>query len=186
MSEPFAQVEDVQGRIDFTMSAAEERVAGAALDDMSEEARYHAGQAWPVPEEAPRMVRRLVLVAVARYMKNLDGLTQSRAGDETVAFTDLGDKAGAPFFSDAEIETLRRLGGAAQGGFVSAEVTAYRTDLRRYKHHQCTLVNTDGDPFPLNEECWGFGCDCSTWHPSGGCRSGYGYGYSTWHPRRGC
>jgi len=184
VSEPFAQVEDVQGRIDFTMSAAEERVAGAALDDMSEEARYHAGQAWPVPEEAPRMVRRLVLVAVARYMKNLDGLTQSRAGDETVAFTDLGDKAGAPFFSDAEIETLRRLGGAAQGGFVSAEVTAYRTDLRRYKHHQCTLVNTDGDPFPLNEECWGFGCDCSTWHPSGGCR--YGYGYSTWHPRRGC
>lgn len=157
MAEPFAQVEDVQGRLDFDMSEAERRVCGNALDDMSEEARYHAGQTWPYPEDAPRMVRRLVLTSVTRYMKNLDGLITSRAGDETITLPDLGELAGAPFFTDTEIETLRAIGGKGQGGFVSAEITAYRTSRRRYKHHHSTLVDTIGgglDPFPFNEECW--------------------------------
>lgn len=157
MSDPFAQVEDVQGRLDFEMSAAERTLCGNSLDDMSEEARYHAGQAWPLPEDAPRMVRTLVLKSVARYMKNLDGLVQSRAGDETLGFTDLGDKAGSPYFTEAEKDTLRTLGGKGEGGFVSAPVTAFRTSGRRYKHHESTLTGTVGggnDPFPFNEECW--------------------------------
>lgn len=154
--EPFAQVEDVQHRLDFDMTTAEQRLCGNSLDDMSEEARFLAGQAWPIPEQAPRMVRTLVLKSVTRYMKNLEGLITSRAGDETLTLPDLGDKAGSPYFTEAEQNTLRVLGGKGEGGFVSVEATAYGTSWRRLKHHESTLVNTigGGEPFPFNEECW--------------------------------
>jgi hypothetical protein len=167
MAEPFAQVEDVQGRLDFEMSPAEQRICANTLDDMSEEARYIAGQDWEFPEEAPRIVRTLVLKAVTRYMKNLDGITQSRAGDETVAFPDQGSAAGSAQFTEAEKDTLKALGGQGIGGIMSVETTAYRTSWRRvFKHDPSTLVQVNGgglDPFPFNEEgsCWVWpGGDC--------------------------
>ncbi|MFY1688174.1 hypothetical protein [Plantactinospora sp. WMMB782] len=144
----FAEVDDVQGRLDFDMSEAERTVCENALEDVSDEARF-LGAGWPDPELAPRMVRTLVLRSVTRYMKNLDGLVQSRAGDETIILPDLGEAAGAPYFTAAEQATIRALAGRGEGGVVSVEATAWRTAPGAGE----TWIRTVGGgtkPFPFN------------------------------------
>lgn len=146
--DPFATVDEVQARLDFEMTEVEQRVCASALEDMSEEARF-LGRPWPDPETAPRIVRTLVLKSIVRYMKNLDGLVQSRAGDETIILPDLGEDAGAPYFTEFERATLRAVAGKGSGGVISAEATAYRTRPGAGNYWVQT-VNGGTKPFPFN------------------------------------
>ncbi|GGS24759.1 hypothetical protein GCM10010238_11130 [Streptomyces griseoviridis] len=59
----------------------EARIATSALDDASDLATTY-GRDWP-EETAPRLVKTLVLKSAARCMRDPEGYTQSRAGDET-------------------------------------------------------------------------------------------------------
>lgn len=104
----FADLEDLQDRLDFELDEAQTRMAMAALEDASELARSYAGVNWQ-DHLAPRIVQVTVLNVAARYMRNPDGLTTSRAGDETLSWADLKGKASLHFTAD-EMALLGKFG----------------------------------------------------------------------------
>lgn len=126
--EPFAGVEDVQRRLDFTLDELEQGVVTSHLEDMSDEARYHAGREWPDPLDVPNLVKRTVIKCVARWARNMNGYIVSRAGDETLTWADLGPEAGAPEFTAKEIKLLKAMGSQRKEPFFgTAELYAHTT-----------------------------------------------------------
>ncbi len=142
--EPLATIEELAARLPFVMDEDEEREAMGALEDLSDDARHYGKSSWTEPATTPPQVSRLVLKAAARHMKNPDGYTQSRAGDETLAWDEKGEEAGAAYFIPREIDQLRRLAGITK--IFSVPMVAWGTKCR----HREGLVPTEGgSPFPL-------------------------------------
>ena len=112
-------------RLPFVMDDDELREAEGALEDLSDDARTYGKSIWTEPNNTPAQVKRLILRAAARHMKNYEGYTQSRAGDETVAWTDRGEDAGSATFTRKEIETLRAMSGNQGAGFHTVPVFAH-------------------------------------------------------------
>ncbi|WJN63026.1 head-tail joining protein 1 [Streptomyces phage phiScoe3] len=151
----YATLEDLKARLDWELDEDEERVAGGALEDASDLAA-HYGREW-AEGNAPRLVRTLVLKAAQRYMKNPDGYTQSRAGDETLAWNDAqGENAGTVYFTDDEIKLLGSLGGR-KPGLVSVPISAWNSKIRHRDHGGRVPVDYGGDTFPL------YGDEVSPW-----------------------
>lgn len=147
--EPLATLDDLKGRLDWTLDADEERVAEAALEDASDMARHYAGRDdWYDAASAPRMARTLVLKACKRHMNNASGYTQSRAGDETLGWNDsAGENAGTVYFTADEIKTLAGLGGR-RPTLGSVPIVAWEAKPVA----DAGLVPVDyegGDPFPF-------------------------------------
>lgn len=110
-----ANLDELKARVDRTLDSDEERIGQAALEDASDLARYY-GREWPTAASAPRLVKTLVLKAAARYMRNPEGYTQSRAGDETLAWNDAaGENAGTVYFTRDEQRLIAELAGRAKG-----------------------------------------------------------------------
>lgn len=142
-----ATYEDLAARLDWTLDEDEKRIGESALEDLSDEARFYGRDSWEDPTSAPRMVCKLVLKAAVRYMRNPDGYTTSRAGDETLAWNnDYSGQAGAAHFTDDEIKHLKQMGGKSAGIF-SAPITAFHGVK---KSNSVGWVPTpNGEPFPL-------------------------------------
>lgn len=104
----FADLEDLQDRLDFELDEVQMRMAIAALEDASEDARGYSGINWQ-DHLAPRWVTSIVLRVCADYMRNPDNFITSRAGDETVSWADAKGKRSL-HFKDYEIERLRACG----------------------------------------------------------------------------
>jgi hypothetical protein len=138
--EPFATVDELKARLDWDLEADEERTAAGALEDLSEWVRYY-GRNW-TKANAPRLVRSIVLSAAARFMRNPDGYVQSRAGDETLAWTDRGEDAGSASLTREEIESVKRL--ARPIAFGTLHVSAWGPQRRSTVGY----VPTDSTPFP--------------------------------------
>lgn len=143
--EPFALVEDVQRRLDFALDTAEHAAVQAALEDMSSEARYYGNRAWPDPSATPNIVRATVIKAVARWARNMNGYVTSRAGDETLSWSDVGPEAGAPEFLPKEIKLLKAIGDGRAGAFSigSAEVVAYDPSYRNIDDGRIHIAGRD-------------------------------------------
>lgn len=139
----FATLEELKARLDWTLDADEERIATSALEDASDLARAYAGRDWEPAATAPRLVRTMVLKACRRYMNNPAYYTQSRAGDETLGWNDdAGDDAGTVRFTKDEQDMLANLGGRRPGLF-SVGVSAWNSDVRRYRNRQSWGYNRD-------------------------------------------
>ncbi|MEU6572294.1 hypothetical protein [Streptomyces sp. NPDC046805] len=155
----FATLDELKARLDWTLDTDEERIATSALEDASDLATFHAGRDWP-DGAAPRLVRTLVLKACKRYMTNPSGYTQSRAGDETLGWNDTqGENAGTVYFTDEEQKLLAEIGGR-KAGLVSVGVSAWDSNIRRYRnrprrHHRGNdlplgfVPSESGKDFPL-------------------------------------
>ena len=126
MDDAYATVDEVQTRLEWTLDTGERAVAQGALDDLSDWAR-HYGRAWPVAT-VPTSVKRLVIRAAARYMRNPDGFEQSRAGDETVIFNHAAHTPGSAEFSDNEIKAIKATARLAPS-MGSIQMTAHATKL---------------------------------------------------------
>lgn len=122
--EPFATVGELTNRLDWDLSPQELNMAAEALEDASTLVRAY-GRDWP-HDAAPALAKTLTLKSAARYMRNPDGYTQSRAGDETVAWTDRRGENEGVYLSDTEIKLLTKLV-RGQGGIVSVQLMAWRT-----------------------------------------------------------
>lgn len=152
----FATLDELKNRLDWTLDADEERIAQAALEDASDLA-CHYGKEWADAPSAPRMVRTLVLRACKRYMDNPQGYNQSRAGDETLGWSDkapqAGDAAGSVHFNKGEQALLRGLAGG-RPGIYSAPISAWGP--QRKSPVGMVPVDYDGDPFPMfaGDEPW--------------------------------
>lgn len=145
--DPFITVTEVQARLDFVMDARELAVAEAAIEDASDLAREY-GRDWASATVAPRTVLVLVRRAVVRHIKNINGYTTSRAGDETLQWSDeAGEHMADLYFTEDEQQMLARLAGRSGGGFTSVGGYAWSS---RPSLNVTGYVSTSpgGDPFP--------------------------------------
>ncbi|MEU6959596.1 hypothetical protein [Streptomyces chrestomyceticus] len=142
----YATLDELRGRLDWELDEDELRIASTSLDDASELAAMY-GRDWP-EATAPRLVKTLVLKAASRYMRNPNGYTQSRAGDETLAWSDAhGRDAGSVYFTREEIRLLEELAGR-KPGLASAPIFAWGTKSRT-KAEGLVPVDYKGDRFPM-------------------------------------
>jgi hypothetical protein len=125
MDEPLATVDELQDRLDWVLDSGEQGVAEGALGDLSDDARFYGTSSWTDDLVAPRQVKSLVLRAAARFMRNPDGYTQSRAGDETLQWGDRGENAGSAFFTTREQQMLARIAGSNTSGVISVPLQAW-------------------------------------------------------------
>jgi hypothetical protein len=138
-----ATPEELADRLPFVMDADEIREAVGALEDLSDDARFHGKTTWTDPATIPTEVKNLILRAASRHMKNYDGFTGSRAGDEDVNWTDRGENAGSAYFLPVEIKKLKALAGNRNSGFYTSSISAWGSADRR-------LHTDDGFPeFPV-------------------------------------
>lgn len=107
-TEPFATIEELQARLDFEMDETERRLGVSALADLSDEARHYGSTNWLGPNTSPPVIRTWVLKAASRYMKNIEGYVQSRAGMESVTWHEY-DEMGTASFSRAEIKAIQEI-----------------------------------------------------------------------------
>jgi hypothetical protein len=145
----FASLADLRARMERALVDDEEQSASSALEDASDMARAY-GRDWDTTT-APRLVRTLVLRAVVRYMRNPDGYTQSRAGDESVSWSDAaGENAGTVYFTADEIDLLKGLAGK-KPTISSVPVLAWGP--QRMNHRDTVSAGyvpvPQGEPFPL-------------------------------------
>jgi hypothetical protein len=120
----YAELSDVEDRLEFDFENAEKQLVVSALEDLSVEARYY-GRNW-ADNAAPPMVKRIILAAVVRYARNLEGYVQSRAGDEIVTFNEVKDgSAGSAKFTTAEIKQLVEIASGVSFGFGSISTYAW-------------------------------------------------------------
>lgn len=101
-------LEELEPRLDWTMDEAERGIARGALYDASNLVLAHGDAAWTA-ETAPSIAKSIVATAATRYLRNPDGYTSSRAGDETVQWSDLGHDSGGVYLTKSEIALLTRL-----------------------------------------------------------------------------
>ena len=122
-------IADLIARLPFVMDEDEMREAEGALSDLSFDAQSIGSALWADPATTPQAVQNLIVRAAARHMKNYEGYTMSRAGDETVQWQD-HDVAGQATFTKDEKLMLKTMGGRLPfiGG---VGVYAYGTSVRR-------------------------------------------------------
>lgn len=146
--EPLTTVPEVAKGLDFELEDGADRIAAVAIEDLSDDARFYGSATWLTPATTPPQVCRLVRRAVIRYMKNYEGYVQSRAGDETLVWTDLGEEAGSPEFTEREKSVLATTASGRPTTLHTAGISAWGTSASPYP---VGLVPTgvDSKPFPL-------------------------------------
>jgi len=139
-------VTEVQARLDFELDAEERVAVASALEDLSDEARYYAGQAWTDPAKVPNLAKVIVVKAVARWARNMSGYVQSRAGDEVVSWPEAKEEVGSASFSPREIKLLKAIGSGyrASGTFGTVSVVA-----REYREDADTHIAISGSNRPI-------------------------------------
>lgn len=145
---------ELQARLDWTLDSGEQGVANGAIADLSEDARFYGTDDWTDKDNCPRQVKSLVLRAAARFMRNPDGYTQSRAGDETLGWTDLGHDAGSPYYTTKEQQMLRTLAGR-DAALTSVPITAWgptKASGPGYVPVDPTGYQRTPKPFPFDSE----------------------------------
>lgn len=117
-------VEELVARSPFPLSARDRGVAGAAIVDASNLVRHEGNPNWR-PENVPPVVKTVVRNSVSRFLNLMDGVTVSRAGDETEHYTDLQEKTGTVFLTEDEKETVRRCAGRGRSSMFAVSTFLY-------------------------------------------------------------
>ena len=150
-STPLTSVEKVVARLEGGVADGVEAMIEEYIEDASDQARHYGNPAWS-SVSCPDPVRRIVAMAVARFIRNPDAFAQSRAGDETLGWQELpSDFVGTVYFTESEIERLQRFGAAYVPAFGTMKMNAYTTRQGSPpRWGPVTHWGTDwGRPFPL-------------------------------------
>lgn len=123
-----ATVEDVERRLEDEPTDRVYTMIEEYLEDASDLARFYGDSSW-TDEECPAQVRRIVASAVARFIRNPDGYTASRAADEMLGWGETDDP-GAIRFTDREITLLQQLAPVRVGAMGSIQVSNWGTKRR--------------------------------------------------------
>lgn len=116
----YADLHELEDRLEWDLTDEEKRVAQSALDDLSVDAAHH-GREW-TRANVPALVKRVVLAATTRYLRNLEGVVQSRAGDETLVYGE--DKlAGSAHFTTDEVKAIIAVAMGYNAGIGSIQMT---------------------------------------------------------------
>jgi len=118
-------IDDLIARLPFVLDDDETREAEGALADLSFDAQSIGKATWTDENSTPQAVKNLILRAAARHMKNYEGYTVSRAGDETVQWAEQ-DTPGTATFTRDEKAMLKQMSGRMP--FIgSVNVVAYNS-----------------------------------------------------------
>ena len=108
--EMLISVDELEARLKYALSPDEKDTAAAVIWDASNLARLH-GRPSGMSDAVPPVVKTIVRNACVRYMDLSESVVQSRAGDETEAYTDLALRTGTVFYTPDEVRTLRQAAG---------------------------------------------------------------------------
>ena len=103
-------VSELEARSPYPFSERDKQVAREVILDASNLVRHEGNPLWAA-NSVPPVVKTIVRNVCVRYMGLMDGVTVSRAGDETEHYTDLQEKTGTVFLTDGEAATVRRCAG---------------------------------------------------------------------------
>lgn len=117
-------LEVLEARSPFPLSSRDREVAKAAIVDASNLVRHEGNPNWN-PMNVPPVVKTVVRNSVARFMNLIDGVTVSRAGDETEHYTDLQERTGTVFLTEDEKETVRRCAGRGRSSMFAVSTFLY-------------------------------------------------------------
>ena len=137
-------IETLKSRLEWTLTPEEEQLATGAIEDASELVRFY-GLPW-TDTNAPPIVKNIVMSAATRFLRNPDGYTQSRAGDESVSWS-ADAVSGYVSLAKSEIEILAQISG--KGSLDSVELTAWGPSRFPGGRPGYVPVEGGGDPFPL-------------------------------------
>lgn len=145
-----ATVDDVAARIEEDITPALEKLIVSALEEASDLARYY-GKEWESEEDAPPTVRRIVAAAAARWVRNPDGFSQNRAGDESLSWHEVKYDPGTIYLTDLEVERIQRLVTPVKlPGFGSIQMQAWGgTPASDEIRVPWGNINPDFETFPL-------------------------------------
>ena len=101
--EMLISVAELEARLKYALSPDERDTAAAVIWDASNLAR--------MSDAVPPVVKTIARKACVRYMDLSESVVQSRAGDETEAYTDLALRTGTVFYTPDEVRTLRQAAG---------------------------------------------------------------------------
>ncbi|UZJ23711.1 hypothetical protein RHODO2019_10875 [Rhodococcus antarcticus] len=146
MYDPLASLDELTARLDWKLDEDEIAAAPGYLEEASDLARMY-GSPWPDPDTAPRLVKSLVIASVRRFMRNPEGYTQSRAGDETLAWSDLGHEAGSIYFNEREIKLLKGL--SNRSTITTAPTVAWGPVKRGNQNLYVPVSYVGGKSFPF-------------------------------------
>lgn len=149
-------VEELAPRLPFVMDADEEREATGALEDLSFDAQAIGTTAWADSTSTPQSVKNLILRAAARHMKNYEGYTVSRAGDETVQWAER-ETPGTATFTDEEKRLLVQIATGRKGPFIGGVSIVAQGSAERSIGYVPVDYATGGAAFPLyadEQEPW--------------------------------
>lgn len=141
-----ATIEELEVRAGFELDERTRLMAIAALDDATALVHEYGDPAW-TNDTAPPIAKSLTLAAALRYVHNPMAVTQSRGGDETLAWD--ASAARGVYLLPEEIAVLERHAQQARGLHV-AEIVAYSSRTTRQRTRQVP-VDYDGKFFPLYE-----------------------------------
>ena len=137
-------LEDLEARSPFPLSSRDREVAKAAIVDASNLVRHEGNPNWN-PMNVPPVVKTVVRNSVSRFMNLIDGVTVSRAGDETEHYTDLQEKTGTVFLTEDEKETVRRCAGRGRSSMFAVSTFLYTPPTQS---DQATTPSVTVSPVP--------------------------------------
>ena len=148
----YVTLDELKARLDFDIEPHEESMANSALEDLSDDTRFY-GKDWPL-ESVPPIVKRLILKAAMRFMRNPDGYEMSRAGDATVQWHEgLFPEGGVSSFTEAEQKLIHEL---VHGKSTLRSATVFAFNSRPVQREGFVPIQ-DGSMFPF------FSSDTSPW-----------------------
>lgn len=114
----FATVQELQARLEWTLSTTEVGVAEGALDDLTIQAKEYGRATWTDGQHPPA-IKSMILSAAARFMRNYEGFSESRAGDETLGWKQGSVEPGTAEFTKGEIKRIKRIASAPAFGAIT-------------------------------------------------------------------
>ena len=137
---------DLQASLEWELDTDETRLATGALEEASELMRAYGRAGWD-ETKAPALIRRLIIKIVARHLRNPDGYIQSRAGDETLMWSDQRGNAAGIYLTPTEEALIKKAAG--NRSLLSVPIVAYRTVERLNSY---VPVEGGGKPFPFTPD----------------------------------
>nr|DAJ19027.1 MAG TPA: hypothetical protein [Siphoviridae sp. ctcOR4] len=132
-------VSELEARSPYPFSERDKQVAREVILDASNLVRHEGNPLWAA-NSVPPVVKTIVRNVCVRYMGLIDGVTVSRAGDETEHYTDLQEKTGTVFLTDGEAATVRRCAGRNDDAAVFSMAYVYTPNGAKPEEDSATLV----------------------------------------------
>lgn len=130
---------EIEARLEFTMSADQLRMANAAIESLSIQALHITGlPATTTDATCPKWIKQIVLGALELHIRNPEGFSFSRAGEESVGWNSATPR-GLQFTAEQEAK-LKKGTRMSSSGISSISTVSWSTGANRSHCAGCDWV----------------------------------------------